>query len=99
VFAIEIGRTALMEIEALPVFHGRMVLRAIEEQLCREPARETRNRKLLSGISPPFDAVPPIWELRVGEHRIFYDVNIEERTVHVRAVRRKAPHETTREIL
>ena len=42
---------------------------------------------------------PPIWELRVGEHRIFYDVNVEERTVYVRAVRRKAPHKTTKEIL
>ncbi len=43
--------------------------------------------------------VPPIWELRVGEFRIFYDVAEEERKVYVRAVRRKPPHKTTEETL
>jgi mRNA-degrading endonuclease RelE of RelBE toxin-antitoxin system len=99
VYAVEIGRSALEEIARLPPFHGRMILSAIEEQLSREPTVETRNRKQLPGIEPPFDAVPPIWELRVGVHRVFYDVNVEDRRVRVRAVRRKPAHKTTKDIL
>lgn len=76
-----------------------MILRAIEEQLSREPTRVTRNKKLLAGLVPPFDATPPIWELRVGEHRVFYDVDVTERVVFVRAIRRKSSNKTTKEIL
>jgi len=43
--------------------------------------------------------VVPIWELRVGEFRVFYDVDEEAQTVFVRAVRHKPPHKTTEEIL
>jgi mRNA-degrading endonuclease RelE of RelBE toxin-antitoxin system len=48
---------------------------------------------------PPWTAEPPIWELRVGEYRVFYDVSPEAKVVYVRAVRRKPPHRTTEEIL
>lgn len=48
---------------------------------------------------PPFESDPPIWELRVGEFRVFYDVDEIERIVYIRAVRHKPPHKTTEEIL
>ncbi len=51
-----------------------------------------------SGDDPP-DAVPPIWELRVGDWRVFYDVEEKAGKVFVRAVRHKPPHKTTEEIL
>ncbi len=54
---------------------------------------------MLEGLAPSFEAVPPIWELRVGEYRIFYDVDEDEKKVYVRAIRRKPPHKTTEEIL
>jgi hypothetical protein len=60
---------------------------------------EARHRKMLVGLVPPFDATPPIWQLSVGEFRVFYDVDPGERRVYVRAVRRKPPHKTTKEIL
>jgi hypothetical protein len=42
----------------------------------------------------------PLWQLRVGEYRIFfYDVNDQAQEVVVRAVRHKPPHKTTEEIL
>ena len=41
----------------------------------------------------------PVWELRVGEYRVFYDVNEQEARVIVRAVRRKRPYQATEEIL
>ncbi len=43
--------------------------------------------------------IPPVWELRVREYRVFYDVAAAEQTVYVRAIRRKPGHRTTEEIL
>ena len=98
-YAIEIGQSALAEIAALPAYQGRIILEAIEQHLTLDPMRETRRRKPLPGIDVPFEAAPPIWELRVGNYRVFYDVSAEQRMVFVRAVRRKPPHKTTKEIL
>ena len=75
------------------------ILKEIEKQLSFEPRVETRNWKVLVNLIPPFEAVPPVWELRIGEYRAFYDVNEEERIVYVRAIRKKPPHKTTEEIL
>ena len=60
---------------------------------------ETRNKKILVGLTPPWEHQPPVWELRVGEYRVFYDVDEPDRRVTVRAVRRKPPHATTEGIL
>ncbi len=60
---------------------------------------ETRNKKKLVGLVPPWEHVEPVWELRVGEFRVFYDVDEVEARVVVRAVRRKPPHKATEEIL
>ena len=40
-----------------------------------EPDRQTRNRKILVGLVPPWEHIPPVWELRIGEYRVFYDVD------------------------
>jgi mRNA-degrading endonuclease RelE of RelBE toxin-antitoxin system len=50
-------------------------------------------------LIPPWVAEPPVWELRAGSYRIFYDVSPEDRTVYVRAIREKPPEKTTEEIL
>ncbi len=81
-----------------PFEQGR-ILEAIEMHLSDLPTSATRNRKQLWGLVPSFEAVPPIWELRVGEYRVFYDVDGEEKKVYVRAIRRKPPHKRTEEIL
>jgi hypothetical protein len=72
---------------------------AIATQLLAEPTTPTRNRKLLASLIPPWTAEPPIWELRVGDYRVFYDVSDEEPVVYVRAVRKKPHGRTTEEIL
>ena len=46
-----------------------IVLGAVRMQLSHEPMRPTRNRKLLR----PNSLAP--WELRVGELRVFYEVD------------------------
>ena len=76
-----------------------IVVEAIEVQLSSEPESPARNRKVLVALRPPWSGLDPVWELRVGEFRVFYDVDGEEGRVYVRAVRRKPPHRTTEEIL
>jgi len=75
------------------------MLDRIEVQLRYEPTRQTRNRKVLVGLVPPWSHLEPVWELRVGEYRAFYDVDEREATVIIRAIRHKPPHRTTEEIL
>lgn len=56
------------------------VLDAIEKHLANEPLKETRNRKPLR----PNDLSE--WELRVGIHRVFYDVDVVAGSVTIKAI-------------
>jgi mRNA-degrading endonuclease RelE of RelBE toxin-antitoxin system len=98
-FTIEYAEGVAEDLAAMRPFDRSELLDRIEEQLTHQPTTETRNKKILAGLTPPWDHEPPVWELRVGEYRAFYDVNDAERRVTVRAVRRKRPHDTTEEIL
>ncbi len=75
------------------------VLGAVDRSLLHDAGTVARNRKPLPNLAPPWEHVPPIWELRVGEFRVFYDVSETDATVTIRAVRRKPPHATTEDIL
>jgi mRNA-degrading endonuclease RelE of RelBE toxin-antitoxin system len=81
------------------VFDHRSVVDAIERNLLHEPSVPSRNRKMLEAVVPDFEYRPPLWELRAGAFRVFYDVNESIQTVYVRAVRRKRPHMTTQEVV
>ncbi|PYV84616.1 MAG: addiction module toxin RelE [Acidobacteria bacterium] len=75
------------------------ILDRIEVQLTHEPTRQTRNRKIVVGLIPPWEHVDPIWELRLGEYRVFYDVDEAKSSVTIRAIRHKPPHKRTEEVL
>lgn len=99
-FTIELSDDAERELEALRTFDHRTVLTAIETQLKDQPNVETRNRKNLGdGMTADFEYVPPLWELRVGEYRAFYEINEVNHLVIVHAVRKKPPDKTTAEVL
>ena len=87
------------DLKKIKAFELRKIFDEMEVQLKREPLETTKNKKILENLIPPFEAVPPIRELRVGEYRVFFDVDEQEKVVYVRAVRRKPPHKTTEEIL
>ena len=76
----------------------RRILKEVEAQLTKEPTRPTRRKKLLEGLVRPWVSVRPVWQLRVGDFRVFYDVDEEGQEVIVRAIRRKGT-KTTKEIL
>ena len=83
----------------LRAYERKQILDRIEEQLTHQPTRQTRNKKRLVGLVPPWEHVEPVWGLRVGAYRVFYDVTEEASVVTVRAIRHKPPHQTTEEIL
>ena len=98
-FRIEIADLAESELKAIRSFERRRIVDEIKGQLAHQPTLATRNRKRLEAASPDFDHTPPIWELRVGDHRVFYDVDEVNEVVYLRAVRRKEQGQTTEDII
>jgi mRNA-degrading endonuclease RelE of RelBE toxin-antitoxin system len=98
-FDVQIMPSALAELKGIRAFDRRNIADAIDEQLLHQPAAPTRNRKVLPVPEASFTFEPPLWELRVGDFRVFYDVDENNQTVYVRAIREKPPHATSEEIL
>ena len=98
-FTIVFSHGVQDDLKKLRAYDRRSLLEAIETHLMHTPHVETTRRKRLRNLAPPFEAIPPIWQLRAGAFRVFYDINEHERRVSVRAVRRKPGHLKTEEIL
>lgn len=98
-YTIEYAEDVADDLADIRAYERSQILDRVEEQLVHEPTRQTRNKKLLMGLIPPWEHVDPVWELRVGRYRIFYDVDETLKVVAVRAIRYKPSHKTTEEIL
>ena len=97
-FTILYDEAAEADLRALRRHEARRVMDEVDRQLAREPTAPSRRRKQLEGLVPPWDSVRPVWQLRVGDLRVFYDVDEARREVIVRAIRRKGS-KTTKEVL
>ena len=97
-YQVKLLGDAAKELKGLRVFEQRRIVDEITSQLQHEPTVPSRNRKCLPDLKPSFEHVPPVWELRVGEFRVFYDVDEDAQRVNIRAVRRKAQGQTTEDI-
>ena len=82
-FRIEFTDEALEDVRVLRRFEQRLVLKTVQSQLASEPLVETKNRKPLR----PNELSS--WELRLGVIRVFYDVELPDRLVRIKAVGRK----------
>lgn len=98
-YDIVIHELAVEELEALRAFDQRRIVADIRGQLSDQPTKPTRRRKCLIDLTPSFEHELPVWELRIGVFRVFYDVALEDRRVHVRAIRRKEPSQKTEDIV
>ena len=98
-FEIVVSEGVKEDLKVVRAYDRHIILDAIETQLLYTPMIETKQRKLLHNLVPPFDAIPPIWQLRVGSFRVFYDVQKTEHRVYIRAIRRKPTHRQTEEVL
>jgi mRNA-degrading endonuclease RelE of RelBE toxin-antitoxin system len=98
VFKVFLGELAREHLEALRPFDRNRILDQIDSQLRSSPTVVTARRKMLLGATPAFEHVQPVWQLRVGDFRVIYDVHGPEHIVIVRAVLHKGK-KTTGEIL
>jgi len=94
VYRIRFAQGAVTDLERVRAFERSRVLDEIEGELGDRPDVETSRKKILVGLVPPFDHVPPVWQLRVGDYRVFYDVDVDSAEVVIRAVRRKGRQRT-----
>jgi mRNA-degrading endonuclease RelE of RelBE toxin-antitoxin system len=79
-YEIEFTQEAYSHLQAIRRFDRNAILDAVKEQLAYASDEETQNRKLLRD-NPLAD-----WELRVGQYRVFYDVDTKDRKVRILAV-------------
>ena len=82
------------DLRALRRYDVRRIMDDIDDQLTREPITPSRRRKRLEGLAPPWTAVRPVWQLRIGDFRVFYDVDEDRNRVIIRAVRHKGARMT-----
>ena len=83
-YRIEYTDSAIDDVAYFKKYERVVIVTAIEEQLTHEPIREVRNRK------PMEPNAIARWEVRVGKYRIFYDVEVTDRVVLIKAVGWKA---------
>jgi mRNA-degrading endonuclease RelE of RelBE toxin-antitoxin system len=76
-FEIVFAESVADDLRPLGAFDRRTIVDRIDEQLKHNPATVTRAKKTIMGLRPPWQFEEPIWQLRVGEFRVFYDVNQE----------------------
>jgi mRNA-degrading endonuclease RelE of RelBE toxin-antitoxin system len=99
-YRVEFSPTSDKELKSLRAFDQRQIVSQIRLQLTTEPNIATRNRKCLGYyLTADFEYIPPLWELRVGQFRVFYEVDEAEQLVYVHAVRRKGKGQTTTKVL
>jgi mRNA-degrading endonuclease RelE of RelBE toxin-antitoxin system len=99
-YRIEVSISARTELSKLPANVKPVVVAAIDQQLTYEPLGQSRNRKpLRDEVTANFAFTPPLWELSVGDYRVFYDVDEKQLAVVIRAVRQKLSSQTTAEVL
>ena len=79
-FDIQFTAEARGDVKSLRKADQVTVMTAVESQLTHDAHRPTRNRKKLKP-NPVAD-----WELRVGEFRVFYNVDESQQVVSVVAV-------------
>jgi mRNA-degrading endonuclease RelE of RelBE toxin-antitoxin system len=82
-YTIEFMPDAQEQLSSLTARQQGILLDKIQKQLHRHPAEETRQRKKLR----PNPLAP--WELRVGEFRVFFDIDEQEQIVFIIAIGRK----------
>jgi mRNA-degrading endonuclease RelE of RelBE toxin-antitoxin system len=97
-YTIELARDAQVDLGTLRVFDRTRILAVVRAELSQTPTIAARHRKMLRDLQPSWDHVPPLWQLRVGDYRVFYDADEAGQVVYVRRVIRKGTR-TTGEIV
>lgn len=82
-YQIEVTESARDDLSVYTVFERKTIASAMRAPLTYQPMIETRQRKKLR------DNPVASWELRVGKHRVFYEIDERSRKVTIIAVGHK----------
>ena len=83
-YEIVLKRSAVADLDGLRKYDATQIADAMEKHLEHEPAKESKSRiRRLRGISHPD------YRLRVGDYRVFYNVDDDARRVEVLRVMHK----------
>lgn len=82
-YDIEYTEQATADLQWFKKHEQNRIVDNIEQRLRHEPTVQTRNRKLLR---PKATAV---WELRIGDFRVLYDVAVHVRIVAIKRIGEK----------
>ena len=96
---LALGLAALVGVPALASAQQATITGRVVAAGTGQPLAESRQRKPLQNPQPSFEYEPPLWELRVGNFRVFYDVDETGEVVFIRAVREKPPPAETEDVL
>lgn len=79
-YSIAFSKISLSHLKSFTAREQNIIRDTLIEQLSYEPTIPTKNRK---EMRPNWLAV---WELRIGDFRVYYDVDEEESIVDIRAI-------------
>ena len=79
-YQTEFSPESLEDLRLFRKFDAKRIFEEIETQLAHQPEQETRNRKRLR----PNKLAE--WELRIGDFRVFYEVDVDNAIVKIVAV-------------
>lgn len=82
-YDIEYTETALADLQWFKKHEQNVIVDGIDKRLRYEPTTENRNRKELR---PNLTAA---WELRIGDFRVLYDVDVQVRIVAIKRIGEK----------
>jgi mRNA-degrading endonuclease RelE of RelBE toxin-antitoxin system len=79
-FRIEYSPDSAEHLQALTARQQAIILDTVDRQLAHQPNIETKNRKPMR----PNPVAP--WELRIGNLRVYYDLDEAEQVAYIRAI-------------
>jgi mRNA-degrading endonuclease RelE of RelBE toxin-antitoxin system len=82
-FVVEFSQRARDNLKGLRKRDRQIVVGAIAAQLAHRPGQPTRQRKKLED-----NELAP-WELRAGDFRVFYDIDVDQELVIIVAIGQK----------
>jgi mRNA-degrading endonuclease RelE of RelBE toxin-antitoxin system len=83
-FDIEFSPRAFENLKRLRKHDQQILIDAIAAQLTQQPDKPTRHRKKMED-----NKIAP-WELRVGDFRVFFDIDLKKTVVIILAIGKKS---------
>ena len=82
-FDIKFTERAIEDLRSFPIFEQKRIVAELETQLTADAGHETNDQKRLRPLGPAE------WAIRLGDVRVYYDIDDKNRTVKIAAVGKK----------